>query len=183
MQQAVVSHLLSVAAMIAGTCCTSVHPQVYADFLDGLKYGTDITVFPAAVRAGASVTYDEDAALLIAEHLDAAGVAARAATAHVALGGGWRVNEARLARESASALAAHIGAEPIAGRYALLPEYLKGGGGVGAVHVYVVRDDGVVAAMLVLNSHSELFAAADPREPIDCTALVIKAIDQNWMSR
>ena len=173
---------IAAAMLLTISSCTPVHPQVHADFVDGLKHGTSITVFPAAVRTGSSVAYDQEAARRITRHLDGAGIVARVDDDRISVGA-WHVNEARMARESAGALAAHLAVSPAATRYALLPEYVTASRNVAAVHAYVVRDDGVLAAMLVLNSHSDLFASAKPSGADDCTALVIEAIDQEWIAQ
>ncbi len=174
--------IVLMAALLSGIACGPVHPQVHADFLDGLRHGATLTVFPAAVHAGPRVTYDAAAADRIAGHLRQRGIAATPGSAHVPLPVEWQMNEDRMAQDSAAALATYVNGHPITTRYALLPEYLVGPGNrVGGVHSYVVRDDGPIAGMMALNSHSPLFQAAPPSTAADCTRLVVSAVDERWL--
>ncbi|MBI2221331.1 MAG: hypothetical protein HYU53_08995 [Acidobacteria bacterium] len=183
MRQAIVLHLAALPALLSGMACSGpVHPQVHADFIAGIRHGATVTVMPAVVRRGAGQSHDEHAARRIAASLQRAGVNARAGGARVTVGE-WHVNEARMARESAAALATYVGERPTGTRYALASEYLiTSKGQVGGVHAYVVRDDGAVAAILIQNSHHPLFQAARPATPEDCTELVIAAIEKNWIT-
>ncbi len=182
MRQAFVLHLAALPALLSGIACTPVHPQVHADFVEGIRHGATLTVLPSVVRRGADQSHDEQAARRIATSLRRAGVNARAAGARVGVGE-WHVNEARMARESAAMLATYLGEHPTGTRYALASEYLiDGKGEVGGVHAYVVRDDGAVAAILVLNSHHALFRTAQPATPADCTDVVIAAIAKKWIT-
>ena len=71
-------------------------------------------------------------------------------------------------------------AHPIETRYALMAECLIGRGGApGGIHGYIVDAEGRFAAGILLNSHWELFARADPRTVEDCTRVITEAPGRN----
>ena len=84
----------------------------------------------------------------------------------------------RKLRESAQAFADHILANPIVTEYGFLAEYifLAGGGGVGDIHCYILDTSGIVAFVVLLNSHHEPFSAADPQSIEDCTSVLIDVV-------
>ena len=139
---------------------------------------TSITVFPACVRAGNSGTHDPEAAGKIAAALNAEGVArARASDGRVPLPAGWHRNQVRMFRKSGAALGDYVRAQRLDTEYALLPEYLIGGGGaVAGIHCYVVRTDGTPAFGVLLNSHWKQFRTAKPKSAGDCTEVLIRVL-------
>ena len=86
---------------------------------------TSITVFPAVVRSRSTSTYNDNASAKLTEFLSSSGLAdATASDRHVPITGPWRMNQARMWRESAKEFGEYVRANPIGTRYALLPEYL-----------------------------------------------------------
>lgn len=137
---------------------------------------TSITVFPAAVRRS-TITYDDGASAKLAEFLNTSGLAdATACDRHVPITGPWRMNQARMWRESAKEFGAYVRANPIGTRYALLPEYLGGKTEAVGIHAYIVDAEGTVAFQVLLNSHWEEFAKAHPKTPDDGTAVLITVL-------
>jgi hypothetical protein len=153
MRQAIVLHLAALPALLSGIACTPVHPQVHADFLDGLRHGATVTVFPALVRHGTRHSYDRGASERIADHLRRAGVHA-------------------LAADSKDL-----------SRYALAPEFaMDSQGDVRGVRVTVIRADGELAALVAINPGDSMFQSLKPTNRDECTALVIAAINEKWMT-
>jgi hypothetical protein len=137
---------------------------------------TSITVFPAVVRRS-TITYDDNASAKLTEFLNTAGLAdATASDRHVPIPGPWRVNQARMWRESAKEFGEYLRSNPIGTRYALLPEYLGNKTEAGGIHAYVVDADGTVAFQVLLNSHWEEFSKAKPKTADDCTAVLIEVL-------
>jgi hypothetical protein len=118
---------------------------VEKEFLRSLGQ-TSITVFPAYIRHHGS-SYDSAAAASIAGFLRNEGYAeAVLSNAKVPISGAGRMNQSRMFRESSRDFAAHLRANRIETRYALITEYLMTGNeGVGGIHCYVLRPDGVPA--------------------------------------
>jgi len=137
---------------------------------------TSITVFPAFVRRGQG-SYDDNAAVKLAEFLNAAGLAkATASDRHVPITGPWRMNQARMWKESVTEFGAYVRANPIETHYALLPEYLGGKTEAVGIHAYIVDAEGEVAFQVLLNSHWEEFSKAHPKTPDEGTALLVDVL-------
>ena len=137
---------------------------------------TSITVFPAAVRRS-TITYDDRASAKLAEFLNTSGLAdATASDRHVPITGPWRMNQARMWRESAKEFGEFVRANPIGTRYALLPEYLGGKTEAGGIHAYIVDAEGTVAFQVLLNSHWEEFSRAKPKSADDCSTVLIDVL-------
>src|SRR3990172_4821511 len=137
---------------------------------------TSMTVFPAVVRRS-SITYDDSASVKLTEFLNTSGLAdATACDRHVPFTGPWRMNQARMWRESAKEFGEYVRSNPIATRYALLPEYLGAKTEAGGIHAYVVDADGAVAFQVLLNSHWEEFSRAKPKTEEECTAVLIDVL-------
>jgi len=137
---------------------------------------TSITVFPAVVRRS-TITYDDNPSVKLAEFLNTAGLAdATASDRHVPITGPWRINQARMWRESAKEFGEFVRANPIGTRYALLPEYLGGKKDAGGIHAYIVDAEGAVAFQILLNSHWEEFSKAKPKSEDECTAVLIDVL-------
>ncbi len=148
-------------------------PQHREAFLASIG-NTSITVFPAVVRRS-TITYDDGASAKLMEFLNSGGLAdARASDAHVPIAGPWRVNQARMWRESAKEFGEYVRANPIGTRYALLPEYLGGKTEAVGIHAYIVDAEGTVAFQVLLNSHWEEFAKAKTED--ECTAVLIDVL-------
>ena len=132
---------------------------------------TSVTVFPAFVREGKDHRYDAAAAASIGQFLTDEGLASvTLANQEVPITGSWRMNQAKMLRESAADFAVYIKAHPAETEYVLLPEYLIGGSGaVGGIHCYVLDKDTRVAFGVLLNSHWDVFADANPKTVEDCT--------------
>ncbi len=138
---------------------------------------TSVTVFPAAVRRGATMSHDRHAATTIGAALSDASIAeVTVSDERVSIKGPWRMNQAKMLRESAADFAAHVREHPIETDYALLSEYLIGGGGVGGVHCYILDADGTVVWAGLWNSHHEAFTEANLRTPDDCAAMLAKVL-------
>ena len=145
------------------------------DFLASIGK-TSITVFPAVVRRS-TITYDDSASAKLAEFLNTSGLAdANASNRRVPITGPWRMNQARMWRESAKEFGEYVRVNPIGTRYALLPEYLGGKTDAGGIHAYVVDAEGTVAFQILLNSHWEEFSKAKPKTADDCTAVLIDVL-------
>ena len=98
--------------------------QTRAAFLASIGK-TSITVFPAVVRSRSTITYNDNASAKLTEFLSSSGLAdATASDRHVPITGPWRMNQARMWRESAKDFGEYVRVNPIGTRYALLPEYL-----------------------------------------------------------
>lgn len=165
-------------ALLALTGCQGpVDPNAEQAFKQKLG-STSVTVFPAFIRHGADGLYDPNAAVKIAAFLNEQKLAqASASTVEVPLTGEWRINQAKMFRISAESFAAYVKANPIETDYALLPEYLMGGGGgVGGVHCYLVSRDGTLAFGILLNSHQKIFSDANPKTKEDCTGILLEAL-------
>jgi hypothetical protein len=137
---------------------------------------TSITVFPAVVRRS-TISHDDGASAKLSEFLNTAGLAdATASDRHVPITGPWRMNQARMWRESAKEFGEYVRSNPIGTRYALLPEYLRGKTEAAGIHAYVVDADGTVAFQVLLNSHWEESSRARPKTAADCTAVLIDVL-------
>jgi hypothetical protein len=167
----------STLGLLTAGCGSIVEEEAEQTFMQSLG-NTTITVYPAFVRHGKSPEYDANAAKQIGEFLTARQVANVAhSDAHIPIPGPWRTNQAKMLRESATAFADYVQANPIRTSYALLPEYLMGtGGGVGGIHCYVLDADGKVAFAVLLNSHHKPFADAQPSSVADCTDVLIQVL-------
>lgn len=167
----------AIAAVSIVGCRGIVDPQAKEALLASLG-DTSVTVFPAFVREGGDHRYDAAAAANIGQFLGDDGLAsATVSDEEVPISGSWRMNQARMLRESAADFAAYVTANPVETDYALLPEYLKGGsGGVGGIHCYVLDAEGIVAWAVLLNSHWEPFADAAPKTADDCTNVLIDVL-------
>lgn len=144
---------------------------------------TSITVFPAALRR-ATITYDDPASERLTAFLNTAGLAdAIASDRHVPITGPWRMNQARMWRESAQEFGEFVRTHPIATRYALLPEYLGGKTEAAGIHAYVVDAEGAVAFQVLLNSHWEEFSKAKPKTEDECTAVLIDVLRNRLKSQ
>jgi hypothetical protein len=176
--------IVAIAAGLAIIGCRSlIDPAAEEEFFASLGEMT-MTTFPAYVRSGEGGTYDQASADQVAAFLNETGMAnAAASTEQVAIPGSWHSNQSLMWRESAQALTAHIQANGLVTDYALLAEYIfLGTGNVGGVHCYVVDTDGTVAFGILLNSHHDSFADADPKTVEDCTALLIDELQDRLMS-
>ena len=137
---------------------------------------TSITVFPAYVR-GKEGSYDDKAASKLADFFNAEGLAkATASDRHVPITGPWRMNQARMWKESSKEFGAYVRANPIDTKYALLPEYLGGRTEAVGIHAYIVNAEGEVAFQVLLNSHWEEFSKANPKTADDCTAVLVDVL-------
>jgi len=137
---------------------------------------TSITVFPVAVRRS-TITYDDNASVTMAEFLNPSGLAdATASDRHVPITGPWRMNQARMWRESAKEFGEYVRTNPIGTRYGLLPEYLGGKTEAVGIHAYIVDAEGTVAFQILLNSHWEEFSRAKPKTEDECTAVLIDVL-------
>ena len=156
--------------------CSTIDKPAEKAYLDSLGK-TSITVFPAFVRRGQG-SYDDHSAAKLAEFLNMAGLAkATASDRRVPIAGPWRMNQARMWRESAKEFGEYVRANPIETHYALLPEYLGGKTEAGGIHAYMVDAEGTVAFQVLLNSHWEEFAKAMPLKTADdCTAVLIEVL-------
>ncbi len=135
---------------------------------------TSFTVFPAFVRRGSKVRCDRKACETLAEFIreEKLGTAA-VSEALVPIGGPWRMNQARMLRESAESFAAFLEKSPIDTDYALLPEYLGGPHEIGGIHAYLLDAEGRVAYAVLLNSHWPAFSDAAPKNAADCTDVLM----------
>jgi hypothetical protein len=168
-------------ALATAACGRYAEETSEKEFLRSLGQ-TSITVFPAYIRQGKSSSYDSAAAASIAAFLRNEGFAeAVLSNAKVPISGPGRMNQSRMLRESSSEFAAYLRANRIQTRYALITEYLMTGNeGVGGIHCYVLRPDGVPAFGVLLNSHHKSFAQAAPKTPEDCTALIIRVLRERF---
>jgi hypothetical protein len=142
---------------------------------------TSVTVFPAFVRDGGRKRYDPPSAMRIGEFLQRAGLATPTVSqVEVPISSQWHMNQARMFKDSAADLGAHVVNQPIDTEYALLPEYLIGRGEVVGVHVYLVDAQGRLAYGALLNSHHPEFRQPPLKSPDDCTSLVIRVLESEW---
>lgn len=169
---------LSLAAILG--CGSIIDPEAQKQFLAAVG-DTSVVVFPACVRAK-EATYDHDAATTLAAHFNETGFAtATVATEEPFLAAEWQMNQAKMWRQSAQSFAEYIQEHPIDADYALIPEFLiGGGGGVGGIHCYVVDRQGRLAEGLLLNSHHQAFSSASPKTVEDCTQVLQNVIDDAW---
>jgi len=150
-------------ALAAAACGRYAEETSEKEFLRSLGQ-TSITVFPAYIRQHKSSSYDSAAAASIAAFLRNEGFAeAVLSNEKVPISGAFRVNQSRMFRETSREFASYLRVNPIQTRYALITEYLMTGNeGVGGVHCYVIRKDGMRAFGVLLNSHHKSFAQAAP---------------------
>jgi hypothetical protein len=143
---------------------------------------TSFTVFPAVVRIGRVTQHDAATAREIAARLSARGLGEAVASAEpVEFATRGSFNQARMYQRSHAAFNDYIRTHPVATEYALLPEYLLSTkGGVGGVHLYVVRRDGAGAGGILLNSHWKEFRAVEPRSVNDATKALLLRIETAW---
>lgn len=172
------------AAIVAGAllvtlagCGSVVDPGAEQQFMTHLA-DASITVFPAYVRNGADHHYAAPAAAAIAECLTECNLGRVAVSDdEVPITSQWGVNQSRMFRESVADFVAFLGEHPVDTDYALLPEYLIGGGGkVVGVHTYVLASDGTCAYAIGLNSHHQAFNDVNPQSPDDCTTIIINVL-------
>lgn len=163
--------------LACGGCSGVVDKQAAAEFRAALGSAT-ITVFPVYVRDGEQSRYDQGAARQIGEYLrDAKLAEVTFCDAEVPIKSQWGMNQARMFRDSVRDFAAHLKEHPIETQYALLSEYLLGGGGkVMGVHVYLLRADGTCAHGALLNSHHGIFRTVNPQTADDCTRIVLDTL-------
>lgn len=139
-----------------------------------------VVVFPARLT-GADPDSDPAAAPAIAEALDGRGLLrAHASQVVVPLPAPAHETEWNRARASALAFGDWARTHALGAQYGLLPEYLFGNGVVGAVHYYVVDEQGRVADVGGWNSHHELFRECAPVDAQQCTALLIRGLAERW---
>ena len=163
------------AMLIAGGCGGGADPAAQKLLRQSIGK-TSVTVFPAALRRS-SITYDDGAAAKLAEFLNTAGLAnATVSDRQVPITGPWRMNQARMLRESAKEFGEFVRTNPIGTRYALLPEYLGGKTEAVGIHAYIVDAEGNVAFQVLSNSHWEEFSKAKPKTEDECTAVLIDVL-------
>lgn len=163
----------------SAACAGPVESQARATFDADFGRAT-MTVFPTGVRR-ATVAFDREAAERLASFVrDGKYFDARSAGGEVALPGAWHMNEARMLRESAEALASWVRAHPIETRYAMMAEYLLQPDEAIGVHVYVVDAQGRIAWVQLWNSHWEPFGSLKPSDVAGCTEALLKGLPEVW---
>jgi hypothetical protein len=155
-------------------CGGIVDEQANKTFIERLGH-TSVTVYPAFVRIAKESEYEPGVTDAIAAFFTDQGWATvEVSEDQVPITGGWRMNQARMLRESAEDFAKYVVEHGIQTDYALLPEYLTGGAGhVGGIHCYILDTEGTVAYATLLNSHHRPFQEAQPQTVADCTAVLI----------
>jgi hypothetical protein len=173
----------STLVLLIGGCGGIIDEQAERTLMDTLG-DTSIAVFPAFVRDGQQARYNADAARQIGQFLTGEKLAAATVSqAQVPITSQWGMNQAKMLRASAADFTAYVQAHPIQTDYALLPEYLIGGQGVVVgVHCYVVDEGGKVAFAVLLNSHHQTFADAQPKNVEDCTEVLIQVLRERLRS-
>jgi hypothetical protein len=164
-------------ALSLGGCGGIIDEQAGQQFRQSLG-SMSVTVFPTFIREGEQGRYDPESAQQIGEHLTSANLATvQVNSAEVPISSEWGMNQSKMLRESAADFSAYVQAHPIATDYALLAEYLLGGGGkVMGIHLYVVDAGGTVAYAVLQNSHHPEFQAVDPQSLADCTEVLLRAL-------
>ena len=139
---------------------------------------TTITVLPMFIRAGTAGEYDSAAAARLAHFLETSRFGSASVSSESArITGGWRVNEARMLRESAADVSRFLERRRPEAAYVAYAEYLLNARGrVVAVHLTVHDRQGRVAYARVVNSHARLFKDLKPAGRSDCMPLVIRAL-------
>ncbi len=134
------------ALWVSAGCRGIIDEEANATFLKTLG-DTSVTIYPAFVRKGQQNLYESGAAEAVGVFFADEGLATvTISQEHVPITGGWRMNQARMLRESAEDFAKYVVEHDIATDYALLPEYLTGStGGVGGIHCYLLDAGGTVA--------------------------------------
>jgi hypothetical protein len=142
---------------------------------------TSIAVLPVVVRRGESFAHDSAAAGAVARFFEERNLATAIVSEHrMSIGGGWRMNEARMLRESAADVSTFLAAHPANTAYVVYAEYLLGGTGrVVAVHVTVHDWQGRVAYARLVNSHAAIFTTVKPADTKDCTRMLIHALQED----
>jgi hypothetical protein len=169
--------------LLSSGCGSIIDEQAERTLMDALG-DTSITVFPAFVRDGQQARYDADAARRIGQFLTEQNLAVPTVSeAQVPITSQWGMNQAKMLRASAADFTAYVQAHPIQTDYALLPEYLIGGqGAVMGIHCYLVDQGGKVAFAVLLNSHHQAFADAQPKSVEDCTEVLIQVLRERLRS-
>jgi hypothetical protein len=167
--------LPGIAVMFVG-CAGPVDRTANASFKQAIG-ATTMTVFPAYVRRGDEVAYDSSAAEQIGAFLEDERLATPTYSEEkVPIGTPWRINQARMLRESAAAFAAYLAEHPVETEYALLPEYLGGSRDFGGVHSYIVDAQNRLAYVFLQNSHWPIFQDVSPKTTNDCTEILIRVL-------
>lgn len=136
-----------------------------------------VTVFPTALRTD-EIDYDHDSRAELANQWTSNGWAASTVLAdeEVSLSAAWQSNQMTMAGESMNSFADHLSENPIETDYAFLAEclFLAGpsDGELGGVHTFVLRDDGVGAAVEVVNESHEVWPDDTPDSTEDCIDLI-----------
>lgn len=143
---------------------------------------TSLTVFPTVVRMGRATQSDVESARELAAAFERRGLGkavVREEPVVFALQGSF--NQAKMYRRSRDAFAAHVKAHPPGTPYAAMAEYLiSTGGGVGGIHLYVVRADGEPAGGVLLNSHWKEFREVKPKTAAQATKALLLRLERIW---
>jgi hypothetical protein len=145
---------------------------------------TSVTVFPAIVRIGEDIQYDQLSASEIAKFIESEKLGtAKVAKDEIEMKRGWHGSQTKMLRESAESFSDYITAHPIETKYAVLAEYLGTKKEFGGIQCNVVSRDGKPAFALVLNSHHEVFSRIGPKSTSDCAKVLVVGMREHLASR
>lgn len=145
---------------------------------------TTITVYPTFVRTQAGASYDATSAAKVAEFFARNSLARTelvSQKADISAASGKYQND--IFRASLKLFRKHVASAVIETDYALLAEYLisptpGGGQAVGGIHCYIVDRNGEPVFLVLLNSHDEVFAKAQPKTAAAATAVLMEVLEE-----
>ncbi|NWF83630.1 MAG: hypothetical protein HXY18_07365 [Bryobacteraceae bacterium] len=152
-------------------------------FLLGLA-GARVTVYPTVVRTAERITHDTASAEVLADALGKAGAKSVVVSGErLTLSEKTSFNQGAMYRASQRAFAEQVKARKPETEYAAVAEFLvSANGGVGGIHLFVVRADGTRAFGRLLNSHHKEFKAVWPRSNEQAAAVLTAAL-RNGLQR
>ena len=167
--------------LVLGGCSFNVLDQEANQAFRQSLGATTLTVYPAFVRDGDTPVYNAEAAEQVAEFFRSEQLAdVTLSAAEVPITGAWGMNQLKMLQESADDFALYLAENPTETEYALLAEFLIGGQGVPVgIHCYVLDAQRRLAYVILLNSHHDVFADADPQTASECTAVLIAALRED----
>ena len=170
--------ICSTIPLVMGGCTSVVDPAANAAWEQSLG-NTSITIFPTFIRTAGAPQYNSTEALHISQFFTNEALAiVTLSDAQVPITGDWQSNQAAMLRESIADFAQYLTGHPIETDYAFLAEYLIGGRDLPVgIHAYILDGQGQVADVVLLNSHHDPFADADPATVEDCTTVLIGVLD------
>jgi hypothetical protein len=174
--------VLLCASIALGGCWSYVSPEAQQRW-QARQGRVTVTVFPVHVIRGPVVEQDAALARRLAALLGELGMAeAVVGTPSVEAPFQWGHNQAKMARSSAQAFAAHVEKASIGTQYALLVEILCNPAEteVVGVHFYLAEQSGLLAAGGLANSHWEDFKELQPRDRHGGYEVAARMIRRGW---